>query len=164
MLRKGLGICCQHHQDWNTELRSSVLALTLSYSHCLQKSTETKEGKHSSIPPAQLLFFSSTLEWSLCIVREFSLLAPAIPFWITYCCSWSSCSRGKHLEGRLCKIPVLLYMHVRELRRAGLKQGSRRRTKEKKRNGCRKSVLGKMKIPGSSIPMIALCKSITMAS
>lgn len=74
MLRKGLNICCQHRQDWNTKLCSSVLALTLSYSNCLQKSTETKEGKHSSIPPAQLPILRSTLGWSLCIARECSLL------------------------------------------------------------------------------------------
>lgn len=162
MLRKGLDICCQHRRDRSTELPSKVL--TLSYSHCLQKSTETKEGKHSSVRLAQFPIFSSTLGWGLWIAREFSLLAPAIPFWITYCCSWSSCSRGKHLEGRVCKIPVLLYTHVRELRRAGLKQGSWGRTRERKRNGCRKPVLGKMKIPGSRIPMIALCKSVTIAS
>lgn len=36
------------------------------------------------------------------------------------------------------------------------------KNKERKRNGCRKSVLGKMKIPGSR--MIALYESVTMAS
>lgn len=120
-----------------------------------------KQGKPSNIPPAQLPISSSTQGWRLCIAREFSLLAPAISFWITYCCSRSSCSQGEHLEGRTCKSPVLLYMCVRA-GKGRSETGIMGKNKERKKNGCRKSVLGKMKIPGSR--MIALYESVTMAS
>lgn len=156
MLRKGLNICCQHLQDQITGLRSSVLALTLSYSHCLQKSTET--GQIQRYCSAQLPIFSSTLGGGFALPENFvstrhSLLDYLLLF-------WSSCSWGKHLEGRACKIPVLLCAHERA-EMGSLKQG---KNKERKRNGCRKSVLGKIKILGSRIPMIALYRSVTMAS
>lgn len=163
MLRKRLSICCQHGQDRNTELLSSVLALTLSYSHCLQKSTETGQTQQYSPSTAPHLQQHAGVESLRCqkiffVSTRHSFLGYLLLFLVLLLLR-----QGKHLERKGCKISVLL--HERERAETGRSEtGIMGNNKERNRNGCRKSVLGKIKILCCRIPMIALFRSVTMAS